>query len=672
MSSKAKQEILAETKIIPELSKFCIAENAIWNINSENMEETISKIKELISSKDVTLKFVELLIEKTKKFRIRQNSVLLHLITVLHNIYPEYSQFESMIKMWVPLSDIEQSSPLEYHIIMDNVEEFKKFIEGKATKQTKKKNYLEQACKYGSVDCFKYLVSNGAVLSDDAPKLAATGGNITILQLIEGLGRNIVGIHQQAIKAHHNDVVEWLMDKYDFIKELNSAEILQTTNVTLFNYCMANNIDVNNTDLLFFPCQIGSLPLLKYFVEKLNITDSSGAKQSPLIAAILNDSAELIEYLASHAFELNQTVQFENHKISLLSFALKHQKIEAANALADHGVQTSWDELNKSLESNQLSLTAKIMSNGALNNPCECESPLMGATEKGNLDVMKIFYGQGQDVNYVFKGKSALSIAATKDDQKLMAFLIEKGANVNLQTDQNPLFLAIESGKEDNVKFLLDHGADPNMHCIINKKDYSPYEYAMIKRKLEIAQLFETPKEHEAIDQILEIQNPDEPQQVPPPPAEVDEPKLQLVKKSKKKSRIAKFNIPQNELEEVKAKIQHTSDQRPSNWSELLQKIRMVQQQEQVQQQQQKMQQEYQKRIQRQKAAIQAEEAAKREQQAQNEKAQQENQNENKFVAGKTLDCQLVCPNEIVDRHYVEYLVKKGILKGVDMEILTM
>src|SRR6266850_1867063 len=105
---------------------------------------------------------------------------------------------------------------------------------------------------------------------------------------------------------------------------------------------------------------------------------------------------------------------------------------------------------------------------------------LILAAREGDLESTKVLLDKGADVNQVTEyGWTPLLTATNNRHYKLAELLIERGANVNLANKGNwtPLYLAtdnrnIEGGdfpvpKPDidhieYIKFLLDHGANPN------------------------------------------------------------------------------------------------------------------------------------------------------------------------------------------------------------------
>jgi ankyrin repeat protein len=87
-------------------------------------------------------------------------------------------------------------------------------------------------------------------------------------------------------------------------------------------------------------------------------------------------------------------------------------------------------------------------------------SPLILASERGYLDVVKMLLARGADFSRPSpSGDTALRGAARSGQRELVEFLIERGADVNQGL---PLLGAAFRNRRDMVKLLLDKGADVN------------------------------------------------------------------------------------------------------------------------------------------------------------------------------------------------------------------
>ena len=85
------------------------------------------------------------------------------------------------------------------------------------------------------------------------------------------------------------------------------------------------------------------------------------------------------------------------------------------------------------------------------------------SARNGNLSEMKEMLFIGADVNFTKDGRSALHVAAVEGSRKIVQFLIENGANIDLKSlmkydyERSALVLATECKNVEIVKLLLEH-----------------------------------------------------------------------------------------------------------------------------------------------------------------------------------------------------------------------
>jgi ankyrin repeat protein len=94
----------------------------------------------------------------------------------------------------------------------------------------------------------------------------------------------------------------------------------------------------------------------------------------------------------------------------------------------------------------------------------------------GSIDKVKVFLGQGIDINAKgYRGKTAIDIAMSNGHIDIASLLIDKGAKASFLTkmrvnmarqERRPvdlsLLTAAQNGEQQKVKVLLDQGADIN------------------------------------------------------------------------------------------------------------------------------------------------------------------------------------------------------------------
>lgn len=112
------------------------------------------------------------------------------------------------------------------------------------------------------------------------------------------------------------------------------------------------------------------------------------------------------------------------------------------------------------------------------------ENPLMMASIEGDLPLVEtLVLKKKAEVNKT--GWAPLHYACTTGKLSVAEFLVANGAKVNAlsPSDTTPLMMAVNSGNEQLIKFLLDNGADLRMR---NHEGYSAIDVAELFSKTDI------------------------------------------------------------------------------------------------------------------------------------------------------------------------------------------
>ncbi len=95
-----------------------------------------------------------------------------------------------------------------------------------------------------------------------------------------------------------------------------------------------------------------------------------------------------------------------------------------------------------------------------------CVSPMWQAMKDGDIEKVKTFLEQGEDVNKAAFGMSPLTFTAYYGKTDLAKLLLDKGASIDRQSTNSltqqtatPLFWAIDRGNHDTAKYLISRGA---------------------------------------------------------------------------------------------------------------------------------------------------------------------------------------------------------------------
>lgn len=163
---------------------------------------------------------------------------------------------------------------------------------------------------------------------------------------------------------------------------------------------------------------------------------SNAGSYDDFFVAIKRDDAQTVNVLLRRGFDPNT---LDPKGLSGLFLAVRDQSLKAAAALI------VWPKTNVELRTAQ------------------GESPLMMASLKGQLDLVRKLVDRGADVNK--PGWAPLHYAATNGHLKIMELLLDENAYIDAASPNGttPLMMAAHYGSPAAVKLLLEAGADPTI-----------------------------------------------------------------------------------------------------------------------------------------------------------------------------------------------------------------
>ena len=163
----------------------------------------------------------------------------------------------------------------------------------------------------------------------------------------------------------------------------------------------------------------------------------------------------------------NLNVKRDNDLTPVLDAAL-HGKLESLQILQSAGAAFTNDLVYASALG-QLDIVKERLKGGAdVNARNESgRTPLAAAAANGHLAVVNVLLEHGANVNSDGKDgnvtKSALIFAAQRGRIEVVKALLDKKAGLEADSfKETALFMAVDGDFQDVVKYLLDHGADPN------------------------------------------------------------------------------------------------------------------------------------------------------------------------------------------------------------------
>jgi ankyrin len=235
-----------------------------------------------------------------------------------------------------------------------------------------------------------------------------------------------------------------------------------------------------------------SVDLLVRAGANVNAANRDGA--TAMYLACINNNAGMVEKLIKAGVDPNAT--FLMHGETALMEAARTGSVDVVKVLLDHAAQVNARETLRQT------------------------TPIMWAAEQDHADVVRLLASGGADVNAQslvnepkkrygvnYKGTeshsggmTSLVLAAREGALDSVEALVAAKADVNKLTGDgsSAMLVAIQNGHYDVARFLLEHGADPNL---ANEKGWNPLYLAVKHRNIETGTI-PVPNANQALDFI--------------------------------------------------------------------------------------------------------------------------------------------------------------------------
>lgn len=184
---------------------------------------------------------------------------------------------------------------------------------------------IEYAAFFGAVDVFKYLLLNGAVLSENVANCSIAGGHYEIIHILEqnGIKFNTKELLNVAIEYHRNDIVEYIVEtlEVDFSHE-SLVKCLKCYNISVFfeimnKYVISNKFEDEKSKIIELIVECGHIDIFRAFSV---LIDNSDILNKLLNIALLNRRFDVFK-------EIHTIMNKNNYTIDNKSFFKRLEKL---------------------------------------------------------------------------------------------------------------------------------------------------------------------------------------------------------------------------------------------------------------------------------------------------------------------------------------------------------
>ena len=240
---------------------------------------------------------------------------------------------------------------------------------------------------------------------------------------------------------------------------INSVRLLLKYGATV------NDLNDDNITAIDYACHAGHLDVIKLLHNEGANLDS----QLLLWETCESGELEAVEFLLDHGVGVKINLEIE-HCGTPLAQACKERNLEIIELLVEHGADVNFvgrfvlsNPLAAACSVGDLDLVKYLVSVGA---DARIGAPL-ASIEGNNVELINYLLDNGADIDAFDRESNPLLQAADYDLVENVRVLLERGANANIQEISEgkvtPLILACaKRSRNPIIKSLLDHGADTN------------------------------------------------------------------------------------------------------------------------------------------------------------------------------------------------------------------
>lgn len=280
----------------------------------------------------------------------------------------------------------------------------------------------------------------------------------------------------------------------------NLIQAVQSKNIEGIKTIVDQGADVNTLIWNEWPCLhraalFGLADAVAFLLERGANPTPALPIMKPLYWAASSGNEAVCRLLLDHEDKTGETLNPTDYQ-SAFTAAAKEGKFQVMRLISSRrevslNDKNSYGEtpLHSAAKNGHAEIVKFLLDGGVLEtNNTQGNQAFISAASKGSLEIMKLIYSKGKtDINIQDdQGRTPLCTAAGLQsdstykesgmDLEIMKFLLDHGADPNLfGKSDGPLHTAAIKNHVEKIRLLLDHGADPTKHA----SGWSPLTYAI-------------------------------------------------------------------------------------------------------------------------------------------------------------------------------------------------
>lgn len=299
--------------------------------------------------------------------------------------------------------------------------------------------------------------------------IAVEKGNINMAKILINYGAKIdfsYGPYHPLSIAAANQDFEMVKTLINLGADINKGYVLlaitestKNSKIAMLNLCLENNLDIaqNGYRALQIATEKQDVNFVKALLDAKAPTTETSSDQSPLILAIQKKNLQLVELLA------NETTSNDNYLgMPALIWAAKDNLSDITTILLNSGANINATFNNASALMWAGAKKCQEVATILIQRGSDYIDYLTNCIIDGKFDALEILINAGVDVNSIANnGDSILSYSACLGHDNITQYLIEKGANLDMQNEDGctALMLAANTKYFATAQMLIKAGA---------------------------------------------------------------------------------------------------------------------------------------------------------------------------------------------------------------------